>query len=136
MKTVLTIQSQVANARVGNSVAAFALERLGVRALCLPTTLLGRRPDRAAEAHVSPGGGPIPPSWLAEMLDALEDDGALANVDVGLSGYLADAGQAKMPPIRRRSMSAIPCSAIPKAACTCARPLRQRSKARWSPRRI
>lgn len=94
MKTVLTIQSQVAAARVGNSVAAFAFERLGVRALCLPTTLLGRRPDRAAKAGGLPGGGPVSAASLAAMLDALDADGALARVDAVLSGYLADAAQA------------------------------------------
>ena len=37
MNTILSIQSQVAGARVGNSVAAFAMERLGVRVLQIPT---------------------------------------------------------------------------------------------------
>ena len=46
MKTILSIQSQVAGARVGNSVAVFAMERLGVRVIALPTTLVGRRPGR------------------------------------------------------------------------------------------
>jgi pyridoxine kinase len=89
MKSVLTIQSQVAGARVGNSVAVFALERLGVPALALPTALLGRRPDRGA-----PGGGPMPATVLTSMLDALAAEGALANVAFVLSGYLALPEQA------------------------------------------
>lgn len=89
MKTVLSIQSQVAGARVGNSVAAFAMERLGVRVLQLPTTILGRRPDRGP-----PGGGPIPSETLASLLDGLAEDGALASVDLVLCGYLGDAEQA------------------------------------------
>ena len=89
MKSVLTIQSQVAGARVGNSVAAFAIERLGVPVIALPTTLLGRRPDRGA-----PGGGPIPASVLTTMVEALEADGVLANVGHILTGYLALAEQA------------------------------------------
>ncbi len=89
MKTVLTIQSQVAGAPVGNSVASFALGRLGVRAIALPTALLGRRPDRGA-----PGGGPVSAEQLASMLDALEADGLLKEVDAVLSGYLANADQA------------------------------------------
>ena len=52
----------VAGARVGNSVAAFAIERLGVRCFQLPTTLLGRRPD-----HGAPGGGPISAEMLGSM---------------------------------------------------------------------
>lgn len=83
MKTVLSIQSQVAGARVGNSVAAFAMERLGVRVLQLPTVLLGRRPD-----HGPPGGGPIPADTLSAMIEGLAADGILAEVDAVLSGYL------------------------------------------------
>ena len=89
MKSVLTIQSQVAGARVGNSVAVFAIERLGVPVIARPTTLLGRRPDRGA-----PGGGPIPASVLTTMVEALDADGALANVGHVLTGYIALAEQA------------------------------------------
>lgn len=86
MKTVLSIQSQVAGARVGNSVAAFAMERLGVRVLQLPTVLLGRRPD-----HGPPGGGPIPAATLSAMIEGLAADGVLVEVDAVLSGYLGAA---------------------------------------------
>lgn len=89
MKAVLSIQSQVAGARVGNSVAAFALERLGVPMIALPTTLLGRRPDRGA-----PGGGPVAPETLASMVEALDADGALKSVSHILSGYIALPEQA------------------------------------------
>lgn len=89
MKAVLSIQSQVAGARVGNSVAAFALERLGVPVIALPTTLLGRRPDRGA-----PGGGPVAAETLASMVEALDADGALKNVSHVLSGYIALPEQA------------------------------------------
>jgi pyridoxine kinase len=88
MKTILSIQSQVAGDRVGNSAACFAIERLGVRAIALPTTLYGRRPDKGA-----PGGGPIPVGLLEAMLGALDADGALARVDVILSGYVASPDQ-------------------------------------------
>ena len=91
MKSVLTIQSQVAGGRVGNSVAAFAIERLGVPVIALPTTLLGRRPDRGA-----PGGGPIPATVLTTMIEALEADGALARVGHILTGYIALPEQAEV----------------------------------------
>lgn len=81
--TILSIQSQVVGARVGNSVAAFAMERLGVRVLALPTTLLGRRPD-----HGAPGGGPLPAATLKEMIDGLAADGRLGEIDAVLTGYL------------------------------------------------
>ncbi len=89
MKTVLSIQSQVAGARVGNSIAAFALERLGVQALQIPTTLYGRRPDRGP-----PGGAPVPAETMAALLDALDADGRLPEIDAVLSGYLAAPDQA------------------------------------------
>lgn len=91
MPTVLSIQSQVSAARVGNSVAVFAMERLGVEVLALPTVLFGRRPDRGP-----PGGGPVPAEQLAAMLEALEADGALARVDAVLSGYLGAPEQAEI----------------------------------------
>ncbi len=89
MKTILSIQSQVAGARVGNSVAAFAMERLGVRVMQLPTVLLGRRPD-----HGAPGGGPIAAEMLASMIDALAADAQLGEIDAVLTGYVGAAEQA------------------------------------------
>jgi pyridoxine kinase len=91
MKTILSIQSQVAGAFVGNSVACFAMERLGVRVIALPTVILGRRPDRGP-----PGGGPTPLPLLITAIDALEADGALARVDAVLSGYLGAPEQADL----------------------------------------
>lgn len=89
MKTILSIQSQVAGARVGNSVAAFAIERLGVRVLQLPTVLLGRRPD-----HGAPGGGPVAAEMLASMIDGLSADSLLGDIDAVLTGYIGAAEQA------------------------------------------
>ncbi len=83
VKTILSIQSQVASARVGNSVAAFAMERLGVRVLQLPTVVLGRRPD-----HGPPGGGPLPGETLSALIDGLAADGLFGEIDMVLSGYL------------------------------------------------
>jgi len=88
VKTILSIQSQVAGARVGNSVAAFAMERLGVRVIQLPTVLLGRRPD-----HGAPGGGPIASEMLASMVDALAADALLGEIDAVLTGYVGAAEQ-------------------------------------------
>ncbi len=91
MPTILSIQSQVAGARVGNSVAAFAMERLGVRVLQLPTVLLGRRPD-----HGPPGGGPVPARRFATLLQGLADDGWFEETDAVLTGYLGEAEQAPL----------------------------------------
>ena len=89
MKTILSIQSQVAGARVGNSVAAFAMERLGVRVMQLPTVLLGRRPD-----HGPPGGGVVAAEMLASMIEALAADSLLGEIDAVLTGYIGAADQA------------------------------------------
>lgn len=86
--TILSIQSQVVGARVGNSVAAFAMERLGVRVLSLPTTLLGRRPD-----HGPPGGGPLPAATLKVLLDGVGADERFGDIDAVLTGYLGTADQ-------------------------------------------
>ncbi len=88
MKAILSIHSQVAGARVGNSIAAFAAERLGAPVYQIPTTLLGRRPDRGP-----PGGARTPRETLASILDALDADGKLATVGAVFSGYLADPDQ-------------------------------------------
>jgi len=87
-KTILSMQSQVVGARVGNSVAAFAMERLGVRVFQLPTTLLGRRPD-----HGPPGGGPIPAETLSSLIEGLADDGVFGEIDAVVSGYVGDSEQ-------------------------------------------
>jgi pyridoxine kinase len=89
MKSVLMIQSQVVAARVGNSVAGFATERLGVPALCLPSVLYGRRPDRGP-----PGGLPMAPATMRAVLNAMAEDGALDDVHMVVSGYLALPDQA------------------------------------------
>lgn len=91
MPMVLSIQSQVAGARVGHSVAVFAMERLGVEVLALPSVVFGQRPDRGP-----PGGGVMSAAWLLSMLAALEAGGLLARVDAILSGYLGAPEQAEV----------------------------------------
>ncbi len=87
-KTILSIQSQVAGARVGNSVAAFAMERLGVRVLAAPSVILGCRPDLGP-----PGGGPVPADVLGSMLEGLAGSGVLGDIDAVLTGYLGESDQ-------------------------------------------
>jgi pyridoxine kinase len=108
--TILSIQSQVVGARVGNSVAAFAMERLGVRVLALPTTLLGRRPD-----HGTPGGGPLPAATLKALLDGVGSDGMFGDIDAVLTGYLGTADQV---PVILDAMERIK-AANPKAIFAC-----------------
>ena len=56
-----------------------------MRVLQLPTTLLGRRPDRGA-----PGGGPLPAETLAALFEGLAAMGCLGEIDAVLTGYLGD----------------------------------------------
>jgi pyridoxine kinase len=67
------------------------MERLGVRVLQMPTTILGRRPDRGV-----PGGGPVAKATLASMIDALDFGGELKQVDAVLSGYLGAPNQVEI----------------------------------------
>jgi len=108
--TILSIQSQVVGARVGNSVAAFAMERLGVRVLALPTTILGRRPDRGA-----PGGGPLPAARLKALIDGLGADDLLGEIDAVLTGYL---GAAEQVPVLLDAIERVK-AANPKAIFAC-----------------
>jgi pyridoxine kinase len=84
----LSIQSQVIGARVGNSVAAFAMERLGVRVLQAPSVILGRRPDLGP-----PGGGAVPADVLSAMLEGLAASAVLGEIDAVLTGYLGESAQ-------------------------------------------
>ena len=59
---VLSIQSQTVLGHVGNSAAAFALQRLGVEALALPTTIYSHHPGR---------GGHKGRALAGEEIDAL-----------------------------------------------------------------
>lgn len=87
-KMILSIQSQVTGARVGNSVAAFAMERLGVRVLAAPSVILGCRPDLGP-----PGGGPVSADVLGSVLEGLAGSGVLGDIDAVLTGYLGESDQ-------------------------------------------
>jgi pyridoxine kinase len=91
-------------------VAALAMERLGVRVLALPTTLLGRRPD-----HGTPGGGPLPAATLKALLDGVGSDGMFGDIDAVLTGYLGTADQV---PVILDAMERIK-AANPKAIFAC-----------------
>ncbi len=83
MATVLAFSSQVAHGHVGNSAAQFALQRLGVTCVSLPSILLSNRPDYPSVArHV------IAPEVLDDMLTTLQHNGWFPKVDAVLTGYL------------------------------------------------
>ena len=91
MAKVLSISSQVVYGHVGNSTAAFVLQRMGHEVLSLPTVLLSNRPGYKAIA-----GEPIDAGKLDAMLGAAWSNGWLAGVDAILTGYIPTAAHAAL----------------------------------------
>jgi pyridoxine kinase len=83
MAKVLAISSQVVYGHVGNSTAAFVLQRMGHSVLALPTVLLSNRPGYKAIA-----GERIGAAKLNAMLEAASGNGWLADVDAIMTGYI------------------------------------------------
>jgi pyridoxine kinase len=83
MARVLVISSFVAHGHVGLQTIVPALTRLGHEVIQLPTVLLSNHP-----AHPHCAGSRTPPAQLAEMLDALDANGWLAETHAVLTGYL------------------------------------------------
>jgi pyridoxine kinase len=86
MAKVLSISSQVVYGHVGNSTAAFVLQRMGHDVLSLPTILLSNRPGYVAIASEI-----LAPQKLNAMLEAIQANGWLEGVDAILTGYLPTA---------------------------------------------
>ena len=80
---MLSIQSSVVYGHVGNSVAVFALQRLGHEVWALPTTLLAHH-----TGYGSRRGAMVDPTLLRELVSGLVDLGVLGSVDAVLVGYL------------------------------------------------
>lgn len=86
--TIVSIQSEVVRGHVGNSIARFALQRLGCNVFCLPTVLLSNHPG-----HGRAFGEVTEPSKLASLFDGLQFHRWLAGVDGVLTGYLGEPAQ-------------------------------------------
>ncbi|PKU25334.1 pyridoxal kinase PdxY [Telmatospirillum siberiense] len=83
---ILSIQSSVAFGHVGNSAAVFPLQRLGHEVWPINTVQFSN--------HTGYGkwrGEVFPASHLADVLQGMDDRGALADCQAVLSGYLGDA---------------------------------------------
>jgi pyridoxine kinase len=90
MPKVLSFSSQVAYGHVGHSAGQFALQRLGVEVIALPTVILSNRPNRPHKA-----GQRIEPDKLADMLASLEANGLLSGLDAVFTGYMPSAAHAE-----------------------------------------
>ncbi len=88
MKTVLLLSSQSATSHVGASAATFALQRMGVEVITLPTVLLGRHPGWG-----DPGMVEIDADGLSRMFLAVQAQGALDRVDAVVTGYFRSSRQ-------------------------------------------
>jgi pyridoxine kinase len=84
MARVLAISSHVVRGHVGLAANVAALQALGHEVWALPTVLLASRPGLGRLVKRE-----LPPSDLAAMLDALEQDGCWPSVDAVLTGYFA-----------------------------------------------
>lgn len=88
MKTVLLISSQAASSRVGASVSTFALQRMGVEVITLPTVLMGRHPGWG-----DPGLVEIDADGLSRMFLAVQAQGVLDKIDAVITGYFRSSRQ-------------------------------------------
>lgn len=88
--TILTISSQVLFGHVGNSVADFALRRLGFDVVAVPTVILSNHkgyPDAVGEA--------TSPALLLNYFDALDRRGVLDRLSAVQTGFFASPAQAE-----------------------------------------
>ena len=88
--TILTISSQVLFGHVGNSVADFALRRLGFDVVAVPTVILSNHkgyPDAVGEA--------TSPALLRDYFDALGRRGVLDRLSAVQTGFFASLEQAE-----------------------------------------
>jgi len=86
---VLTLQSSVAYGHVGNSTAAFALQRLGRDVVRIDTVRFSNHPKHGGYA-----GGPAPAAEIDALVEGIAARGLLREVGGVLSGYLGSAENA------------------------------------------
>lgn len=88
---VISIQSQTVVGRVGNSMAGFALQRLGVDAMLVPTLVYSNHPGLG-----EPRGRAFSGTEIDALIAGAEEQDALTGCDAVLSGYFAelDTGEA------------------------------------------
>jgi pyridoxine kinase len=86
---IISIQSEVVRGHVGNSVARFALQRLGLEVWSLPTVLLSHHPG-----HGRPEGRTTEAPELVALFDSLARRGWAGQVRGVITGYLGAAAQA------------------------------------------
>ena len=84
--SVISIQSQVAFGHVGNSAAVFPMQMHGIDVTAVPTTLLSNRPG-----YPTIRGRVLDAQLVADLLQGIEERGAVETCRMILSGYLGSA---------------------------------------------
>ena len=84
--SVISIQSQVAYGHVGNSAAVFPMQMHGIDVIAVPTTLLSNRPG-----YPTIRGRVLEAQLVADLLQGIEERGAVDAAQMILSGYLGSA---------------------------------------------
>jgi pyridoxine kinase len=87
---VLSIQSHVVYGYAGNTAAVFPLQRLGREVWAINTVEFSNHTGYGAWR-----GKILDPSLVLELVEGLEDRGALPRCEAVLSGYLGDAASAR-----------------------------------------
>jgi pyridoxine kinase len=88
---VLSIQSQVVYGHVGNSAAAFVLQRQGHAVWQVPTVLFSNHLGKPTFR-----GRAVPADQARDMVEGLKELGYLDQVDMLLTGYLGTADTARL----------------------------------------
>lgn len=84
---ILSIQSWVAYGHVGNASAVFPLQRMGIEVWAVNTVQFSNHTGYGAwKGQVYTGGS------VRELIDGIDERGALERCDGVLSGYMGDAG--------------------------------------------
>ncbi len=86
---ILSIQSQVVSGFVGNSAAAFGLQRCGREVWQVPTVLLSHHPG-----HGGARGEVLAPALLLSLVEGIAARGCFARCEAVVSGYLGSGGAA------------------------------------------
>jgi pyridoxine kinase len=85
---VLSFQSAVTYGHVGNSIAVFALQRLGHEVWPVDTVRFSNHPG-----HGGYRGTVTSPADLTDLIEGMAERGWLGDIDAVLSGYLGSADQ-------------------------------------------
>ena len=88
---VLSIQSQVVYGHVGNSAAAFVLQRQGHAVWQVPTVLFSNHLGKPTFR-----GRDVPAEQARDLIEGLKELGYLDDVDMLLTGYLGTADTARL----------------------------------------